>query len=339
MIRETKLLVLFVAVVLFSTAPAFSQLSITNSSPQVIDFSTTVSGVNNGAYAGTGFQPSPAAGQLDSDAWAVTGLTSGSLAFGGTQTTADYARGPASEAVSSGGFYAFTGAPGSAANPSFMVQPIGSDFTPGTLTLRIQNNTASTIDQINISYNLFIRNDQGRANSFNFSYSTDNITYIPVPALDYTSPEAADALGWVQVGSSPSRSTSLLGLNMAPGGYLYIRWTGDDVSGTNFRDEFGLDDITVRSASPLAADATIGGRVMTPNGRGIRNVFVTLQGGDLVEPMRAITNGFGYYSFEGLEAGQTYILTVDTKRHAFNTPSRVISLNDSISDIDFVAEQ
>ncbi len=60
-------------------------------------------------------------------------------------------------------------------------------------------------------------------------------------------------------------------------------------------------------------------------------------GGNLTEPLTAVTNQFGYYHFEGIEAGQTYIITVGHKRYAFSEPSRVIELFDNLSDLDFVA--
>lgn len=227
--------------------PQHGELSITSNATQTIDFSGTISGVSNGSYTAAGFQPTPTAGQLDSDAWAVTGWSDGALAFGGTRTTAstDYTRGAIGAAITAGGFYAYTGSPGSAANPSFLIQPGGSDFAPGTLTLRMKNDSATTITQFVISYNIFVRNDQGRANSFNFSYSTDDSTYTPVAALNYTTPEALDALGYVQVGSSPSRSTTITGLTIAPGAFFYIRWSSADVSGAGSRDEIALDDIAV----------------------------------------------------------------------------------------------
>ncbi|HEY0544520.1 MAG TPA: carboxypeptidase-like regulatory domain-containing protein [Pyrinomonadaceae bacterium] len=232
-----------------------AQLSVINNTAQVIDFSATIPGVSTGAYTAAGFQATPTAGQLDSDAWAVTGWSDGALAFGGTRVTAstDYTRGTTSVAITTGGFYAYTGAPGSAANPSFLLQPGGGDFAPGTLTLRIVNNGTTNLTQFAVSYNLFVRNDQGRANSFNFSYSTDDTTYTPVAALDYTSTVAADALGYVQVGTSPSRSTTITGLNIAPGSFFYIRWSSGDVSGSGSRDEFALDDISV---TPTFAPAT-----------------------------------------------------------------------------------
>lgn len=239
---------------ILAAATIHAQVSLTNGSPSAnIDFSNSMpTGVGSNpatAFSGNGFEPATAtAGRLNSNAWAVTGWSNGNLAFGGTQITAatDYTRGStAVGAITTGGMYAFTGTPGSAANPSLMIQPGGSDWAPGTLTLRIQNNGTTNITQLAVDYNIYIRNDQGRSNSFNFSYSSDDVTYTPVAALDYTSTAAADALGWVIVGTAPSRSTTITGLSISPGSYVYIRWSGADAGGSGSRDEFGLDDINM----------------------------------------------------------------------------------------------
>ncbi|MDQ3192094.1 MAG: T9SS type A sorting domain-containing protein [Bacteroidota bacterium] len=238
---------------------SWGQLSLnTPGAAHVIDFSSTIAGVSNGPYAGAGFQPTPSAGQLDSDAWAVTGWSDGALVFGGTQVTAstDYTRGTAGGAIGIGGFYSYTGGPGSAANPAFLIQPGGGDWAPGTLTLKILNNTGVTISDFNIAYDLFVRNDQGRANSLNFSYSTDGITFTPVAALNYTSVEAVDGLGYVQIGTSPSRSTTLSGVGNVNGAFLYIRWSGNDVSGAGSRDEFAIDNITITPVPPACVLST-----------------------------------------------------------------------------------
>ncbi|WP_264520212.1 T9SS sorting signal type C domain-containing protein [Flavobacterium sp. N1994] len=247
-----KIKILFISL-LFS-AFSWGQVSLTNGSPSnTIDFSSSMqSTVGNGAYTGSGFQASPTAGQLNSNAWAVSGWSDGNLAFGGTQTTGatDYTRGTVSAAISTGGFYCYTGSPHSVSNPCFMLQPGLSDFTPGTLTLKIQNNGTTNITDLAISYNLYVRNDQGRSNNFTFSYSPDNTTYTAVGALDYTSTTTADALGWVQVGTSPSRTTTITGLSITPGSFYYIRWSSNDVGGAGSRDEFGLDDITITATYP-----------------------------------------------------------------------------------------
>lgn len=101
----------------------------------------------------------------------------------------------------------------------------------------------------------------------------------------------------------------------------------------------GIDNlnVTCENLNPTAARVRVGGRVITANGRGIGNTRVMLTGGNLTEPLTAVTNQFGYYHFEGIEAGQTYIITVGHKRYAFSEPSRVIELFDNLSDVDFVA--
>jgi hypothetical protein len=87
-----------------------------------------------------------------------------------------------------------------------------------------------------------------------------------------------------------------------------------------------------------AAGVSVSGRVMTAEGEGVRNARMTITGGTLTEPRVVTTSSFGYYNFEGLEAGQTYILTVEHPQFAFANPTRVISLIDNISDADFIAQ-
>lgn len=252
---KSRLLVLALLV----SGLGWGQVVLTNASPSnTIDFSATMQGtVGNGAFTGAGFQATPTAGQLNSNAWAVTGWSDGALAFGGTRTTGDYARGNAAAAVGTGGMYSYRATPQSVANPCLMIQPAGGDFAPGTLTLRIRNDGSDYIIAMDVSYNLFIRNDQGRSNSFNFSYSDNNTTYTSVGTLDYTSPAAVDVLGWVQVGTSPSRQTSITDLAIPPGGYFYIRWSSADVGGSGSRDEFGLDDIAMTATFGIPSPPVI----------------------------------------------------------------------------------
>lgn len=201
-------------------------------------------------FVGTGFNTPPAAGQLDSDLWRVRGLSDGGGTFGGTHDMGDFARGTDPNGVTTGGVYAFEIAPG---NMTLGVQPIGADFTPGDFTLRVTNNTGSTINNLYVSYDVVVYNDQNRANSFNFSYSTDDISYTPVPALDFTSTELADMTPtWV----TTNQSTTITGLTLADGAFFYLQWTGDDVSGGGSRDQFALDNIEVRVNSPTAVALT-----------------------------------------------------------------------------------
>ena len=99
-----------------------------------------------------------------------------------------------------------------------------------------------------------------------------------------------------------------------------------------FNGGWGIEFLT-----STAANASIGGRVLTAGGNGIRNAEVVISGGTLTEPMRVQTGSFGYYNFDNLQTGQTYILTVNSRRYIFTTPTRVVSLSDNIVDLDFVA--
>ncbi len=193
------------------------------------------------SFEGSGFAPTPTAGQLDSDEWRVTGLSDGDGSFGGTFTTGDFARGlDVGGGVSTGGVYAFD----TGSNIIFGVQPAGSDFTPGEITLKVTNTTGSTITSLDVAYDIFFNNDQPRANSLNFAFSTDDVTYTPVSILDFTTPEASDD-GFQSVG----RSTTISGLNLADGADLFLQWQGDDVSGGGSRDEYGIDNILVATGS------------------------------------------------------------------------------------------
>lgn len=89
---------------------------------------------------------------------------------------------------------------------------------------------------------------------------------------------------------------------------------------------------------PSSATASIAGRVTASDGRGVQNAVMTISGGNLSSPRTARTASLGYFSVDGLDVGQTYVVTVNSKRFAFAMPSRVISLTDSVSNADFVAD-
>jgi N-acetylneuraminic acid mutarotase len=87
-----------------------------------------------------------------------------------------------------------------------------------------------------------------------------------------------------------------------------------------------------------AAGLGISGRVMTAAGQGIRNATVVVTGNSLAEPIVTQTGSFGFYSLDGLRAGETYVVTVNSRRYMFAAPSRVISLIDNVVDADFIAD-
>ena len=101
----------------------------------------------------------------------------------------------------------------------------------------------------------------------------------------------------------------------------------------NVAGGWGIDFLPV-----IAATASISGRITTAGGNGIRNATVTITGNSLPEPRVSTTGSFGYYTFDGLQTGETYVVTVNSRRYTFSTPSRVISLVDNVADADFIAD-
>jgi len=94
----------------------------------------------------------------------------------------------------------------------------------------------------------------------------------------------------------------------------------------------------IEFVATTAAQASISGRVLTSGGQGIRNAKVVITGNSLSQPIITTTGSFGYFNFEGLQTGETYVVTVWSKRYTFSAPSQVVSLVDNVVDMDFIAD-
>lgn len=85
---------------------------------------------------------------------------------------------------------------------------------------------------------------------------------------------------------------------------------------------------------PTAAPASISGRVLLSSGRGVGRARVTLT--DTNGEIRStITNPLGYYNFNNVDTGSSYVLAVTSKRYRFDT--RLINLLENLTDINFTA--
>lgn len=103
---------------------------------------------------------------------------------------------------------------------------------------------------------------------------------------------------------------------------------GGTVGGTSIR--------FVSPTVPTAAAVTVGGRVTTAGGRGIRNASVTLT--DASGNTRTTKTGaLGSYRFPDVNAGETYIIGVKGKRYRFTEPSQVVNLTEESGSVNFVA--
>ncbi len=134
-------------------------------------------------------------------------------------------------------------------------------------------------------------------------------------------------------GGNPNNTMSLSFLGTTNGTWqVCIRDWGDNGGG---RLQLARLNFTV----PTAAGSTISGQVMTAGGNGIRNANVTISGGDLPEPITTRTGTFGFYSFTGIPAGGTYIVTINAKRYTFSNPTQILNVQDDIADANFIAEE
>ena len=224
-----------------------AQLAIQENQTKIINFDGSVSNVNQ-PFSGTGLATNPSNGQLDADAWSITGFSNGNQAFGQTVTSGDLARGSSTGGVTTGGLYAFETGSG---NTALGVQPGGSDWTPGTITLKVINTGNSTISELAVDYVVYVLNNESRSNSFNFSYSTDGNNFQSVSNLDFVSNANADSNpSWQQ----SAKSTTINNLSLATNSVVYLRWSGGDVGGSGGRDEFAIDDISVTGSTGTITD-------------------------------------------------------------------------------------
>ena len=198
----------------------------------VVDFSS---------FAGDGLSPFPSPGQLDSATWRVGGFTDGTLDYGGTGVAGDFARGKSSGGVTAGGLYAFQVA---SADAALGVQATGTDFNPGFFELRIRNMTGAAIADWDVGFDLYCRNDQGRSTAWDFSYSTDGLTFTDLPSLAFRSPTTANSTVFERTSFS-----TVIPVSVADENQFYLRWTSADVGGSGSRDEFALDNVSITATA------------------------------------------------------------------------------------------
>ncbi len=92
--------------------------------------------------------------------------------------------------------------------------------------------------------------------------------------------------------------------------------------------------------SPLAvttaAGVEVSGRVLTSDGRGIGRAVLSLRGPNGVA-RTVISAKSGRYKFDDVDAGSSYVLTVESRRYRFDPPSLVVNVQDSVTNANFVA--
>lgn len=230
-------------------------------------------------------------------------------------------------------------------NPVVVTAPTAYKPTPSTFVVPISVNDITATGVIAFQFNLNYDPNVIDPSGTNFGCSTTG-TLAGAVGMTATCNVLPDGTLRVSV-SGPVAMTG-------SGQILRLTFTtfpsavAGNVSPLNFQNSFyfnnngAVTNIPVNGqiilVGPTAANASLSGRVTTADGRGIRNAIVKIAGSNLAQPLVAQTGSFGWYSFDSLQSGETYIITVNAKRFTFQAPSRVISLSDNISDVDFTAD-
>ncbi len=108
----------------------------------------------------------------------------------------------------------------------------------------------------------------------------------------------------------------------------------DDPAIANAAGGNGSDIGAFEVLAPTAASVTVSGRVIVQNNRGLRNARVIMTDGR-GESRISATTAFGYFSFTDVEAGATYILTVQSKSYQFEP--QVLNISGDLTELVFNA--
>ncbi|HQU81541.1 MAG TPA: hypothetical protein PKY59_00355 [Pyrinomonadaceae bacterium] len=178
------------------------------------------------------------------------------------------------------------------------------------------------------------------------------MTEIPLPTgTTQGSARAANSLGWAVGTASSAFAIPFLynGIVTYRLADLIPSGTGWDLSTNTSSSALGISETNIIVGTGVfngqthayamipVANLSLGGRVQTADGAGIRNAVVTISGGNLPAPVKAQTGVFGTYSFSGLQQGLSYTVSVLSKRYTIAQPSQTVALQTSVSSINFVA--
>ncbi len=219
-------------------------------------------------FMASGICLNPEIGQLNSGEWSISGMSNGEVPFNGCEVgSGDFSRGYSLGNVISGGIYSFQV---NEDERALGVQPTSSDFSPGSIILRLQNNTGESISILQISYDLWVNNNKGRSSYWHMSTGVDIAPFIFHANMSDTSLMLEDTLGFVKI----EKSFTFSEMDLADGKFLYVKWEGGDVAGSGSRDEFAINNIQIKVPQGLPAGHQISNYtiVKTVNNRLIADV-------------------------------------------------------------------
>lgn len=219
---------------------------------------------------------------------------------------------------------------------------------PGNVLWAGNNTGTVSVFDLNtntLSGTITLDNGQVRADAMYYSSLTSTVLMPGGPGFNAI--YERDLAGvFVRQFTTPGGEFVNFGITRGPGGDVFAtvllgtqnihRWTaaGVFVSSTNVSANVaGAGNIVwVGNVTPSAAGVRVSGRVTDVNGTGIARAAVTLT--DPSGRARSVnTKSFGFFAFDDVPVGKSYIVSVRHKGYQFN--SQVINPEDNVSDLNF----
>ncbi len=135
---------------------------------------------------------------------------------------------------------------------------------------------------------------------------------------------------WIRLGSTSGSAPSNLSITANPTGLAVGQYTGN-VTITSAGSVNSPQ--TVQVAFSVIAPVAVSGRVLTSDGRGLRNATVSITNSSNVTQF-ATTSSFGFFSFDNVAVGQTYTVRISSRLFRFGT--QTIQVNGNLTVPDFV---
>ena len=118
------------------------------------------------------------------------------------------------------------------------------------------------------------------------------------------------------------------------GAYTLDGTVGEAVAGiTSTGGTFELGSGFWGGGTTSSSNVTVSGRVLTSDGRGLRNATVSITDSNGVSRI-STTSSFGFFSFDNVSTGGTYTFRIVSRLFRFQP--RTVQVNDNLTLADFV---
>lgn len=180
-----------------------------------------------------------------------------------------------------------------------------------------------------------------KAQNSTFTPFAESHESVNFPTVAFSGETVTANLGTITPGGAATVTYRVTVSDPVPPGVTQISSQGT-VTGGNFAavatDDTGVggaNDATVTELLvPSAANVFVSGRVVNAEGLGVSKAQVLLVNSS-GNAQIARTNPFGYFRFQEVAAGETYIISVSSKRYVF--PPQAVFVSEDLSDLILMA--